>query len=564
MKTTKFKEVILLKKKINFRFAAIKLVLCLIGSAVISSLFFDTNIMKLDTVSLVTETPILFVCGVFFILSNIRNVDTDSNNLAIDVQITPNGKNEAGICMNSAAAERETKTCAAVNKKGSAEETKKQNTAQKVTFADIAGYETTKTSVRFIVKCLKEQKALNKIGAKLPKGILLYGPPGTGKTYMARAIAGEAGVPFYSASASSFVNTYVGVGAKNVRALYETAKKNAPCVVFIDELDAIGGSRKADNVHSELRSTLNELLVQMDGIDSTNSILTIAATNTPEELDEALVRAGRFDRKIAMPLPDVKEREQILQIHCKEKLLADDVDLHKIAISTPGFSGSALATLANEAALRAVYREKQVVEMSDFDDALFQIIMEGEKKKVENQAEIRMIAYHEAGHTLAIKLLAKEAVPKVTIIGSTSGAGGVTFRAEDNRVMYSKSQMETQIKISYAGRAAEEIYFGNQSDITTGASADIKQATNLIRNYISAYGMSEDFGMLNMDILVGGRGQGQGQGIVDEAKRISTRLYSETLNFLRENQEKLVAVAEKLLVKETIFDEELDEILGSV
>ena len=502
--------------------------------------------------------------GVFFILSNIRNVDTDSNNLAIDVQITPNGKNEAGICMNSAAAERETKTCAAVNKKGSAEETKKQNTAQKVTFADIAGYETTKTSVRFIVKCLKEQKALNKIGAKLPKGILLYGPPGTGKTYMARAIAGEAGVPFYSASASSFVNTYVGVGAKNVRALYETAKKNAPCVVFIDELDAIGGSRKADNVHSELRSTLNELLVQMDGIDSTNSILTIAATNTPEELDEALVRAGRFDRKIAMPLPDVKEREQILQIHCKEKLLADDVDLHKIAISTPGFSGSALATLANEAALRAVYREKQVVEMSDFDDALFQIIMEGEKKKVENQAEIRMIAYHEAGHTLAIKLLAKEAVPKVTIIGSTSGAGGVTFRAEDNRVMYSKSQMETQIKISYAGRAAEEIYFGNQSDITTGASADIKQATNLIRNYISAYGMSEDFGMLNMDILVGGRGQGQGQGIVDEAKRISTRLYSETLNFLRENQEKLVAVAEKLLVKETIFDEELDEILGSV
>ena len=551
-----------MKRKINFKFAAIKLVLCLIGSAVISSLFFDTNIMKLDTVSLVTETPILFVCGVFFILSNIRNVDTDSNNLAIDVQITSNGKNEAGICMNSAAAERETKTCTAVNKKGSAEETKKQNTAQKVTFADIAGYETTKTSVRFIVKCLKEQKALNKIGAKLPKGILLYGPPGTGKTYMARAIAGEAGVPFYSASASSFVNTYVGVGAKNVRALYETAKKNAPCVVFIDELDAIGGSRKADNVHSELRSTLNELLVQMDGIDSTNSILTIAATNTPEELDEALVRAGRFDRKIAMPLPDMKEREQILQIHCKEKLLADDVDLHKIAISTPGFSGSALATLANEAALRAVYREKQAAEMSDFDDALFQIIMEGEKKKVENQAEIRMIAYHEAGHALAIKLLAKEAVPKVTIIGSTSGAGGVTFRAEDNRIMYSKGQMETQIKISYAGRAAEEIYFGNQSDITTGASADIKQATNLIRNYISAYGMSEDFGMLNMDILVGGRGQGQ--GIVDEAKRISTRLYSETLNFLRENQEKLVAVAEKLLVKETIFDEDLDEILGSV
>ncbi len=551
-----------MKRKINFKFAAIKLVLCLIGSAVISSLFFDTNIMKLDTVSLVTETPILFVCGVFFILSNIRNVDTDSNNLAIDVQITSNGKNEAGICMNSAAAERETKTCTAVNKKGSAEETKKQNTAQKVTFADIAGYETTKTSVRFIVKCLKEQKALNKIGAKLPKGILLYGPPGTGKTYMARAIAGEAGVPFYSASASSFVNTYVGVGAKNVRALYETAKKNAPCVVFIDELDAIGGSRKADNVHSELRSTLNELLVQMDGIDSTNSILTIAATNTPEELDEALVRAGRFDRKIAMPLPDMKEREQILQIHCKEKLLADDVDLHKIAISTPGFSGSALATLANEAALRAVYREKQAAEMSDFDDALFQIIMEGEKKKVENQAEIRMIAYHEAGHALAIKLLAKEAVPKVTIIGSTSGAGGVTFRAEDNRIMYSKGQMETQIKISYAGRAAEEIYFGNQSDITTGASADIKQATNLIRNYISAYGMSEDFGMLNMDILVGGRGQGQ--GIVDEAKRISTRLYSETLNFLRENQEKLVAVAEKLLAKETIFDEDLDEILGSV
>ena len=199
-----------MKKKINFRFAAIKLALCLIGSAVISSLFFDANIMKLDTVSLVTETPILFVWGVFFILSNIRNVDTDSNNLAIDVQIAPNGKDEAVVCMNSAAAETQAKPHAAVNKKGSVEDAKKQNAAQKITFADIAGYEETKKSVRFIVKCLKEQKALNKIGAKLPKGILLYGPPGTGKTYMARAIAGEAGVPFYSASASSFVNTYVG------------------------------------------------------------------------------------------------------------------------------------------------------------------------------------------------------------------------------------------------------------------------------------------------------------------------------------------------------------------
>ena len=545
-----------MKKKFNWSRFTAWLVLSLIISFILLLVLTgkDASIIRDNRVLL--HSPFLVITIVCLILS-VEKEDHMNSMVKFNASAIPEKEKKVETAQKPV-----TKKTATKPVKKNEKEEKKEPEQIVVTFADIAGYETTKNSVQFIVKCLKDQNGLKQIGAKMPNGILLYGPPGTGKTYMAKAIAGEAGVPFFSISASSFVNTYVGVGAKNVREFYEKAKKNAPCVVFIDELDAIGNSRTTGDTNSEMRSTLNELLVQMDGMNSANDVLTIAATNTPEELDAALVRPGRFDRKISMPLPDVKEREAVLAIHCRNKILDSSVDLGKIAVSTPGFSCSGLATLANEAALRAVYLDKQKIDADDFEHALFQIIMKGEQKKIENQNEIRMIAYHEAGHTLAVKLLAHEVVPKVTIIGSTSGAGGVTFRAENDHSMYSKKQMETQIMISYAGRAAEEIFFGNQTDITTGASADIKQATNLIRGYISTYGMSEDFGMLNMDVLTGGK-NATGEGVIDEAKKLSGRLYNEVLEFLKANREKLDAVAEELLAKETVFDEDLDRILGN-
>lgn len=544
-----------MKRKIHWARFGTRLVLCMIVSWILIFVLTWGNTSIIVDNQVLFHSPFLLVTIACFVLS-IEKEEHMRDMVKSNASVKILNEQKVDVVNNSTVKIDSVKP----TKQNEKDETK-EVTNGVITFADIAGYETTKDSVRFIVKCLKDQNRLKQIGAKMPNGILLYGPPGTGKTYMAKAIAGEAGVPFFSVSASSFVNTYVGVGAKNVRAFYEKAKKNAPCVVFIDELDAIGSSRTTGDTNSEMRSTLNELLVQMDGMNSSNDVLTIAATNTPGELDSALVRPGRFDRKISMPLPDVKEREAVLSIHCRNKTLDASVDLGKIAISTPGFSCSGLATLVNEAALHAVFLDKKTIDADDFEHALFQIIMEGEQKKIENQEEIRMIAYHESGHALAVKLLAHEAVPKVTIIGSTSGAGGVTFRAENDHSMYSKKQMETQIMISYAGRAAEELFFGNRTDITTGASADIKQATNLIRGYISTYGMSEDFGMLNMDVLTGNRNT-TGSSVIGEAKRLSSRLYSEVLEFLTLNREKLDAVAEELLAKETVFNEDLDRILG--
>lgn len=432
-------------------------------------------------------------------------------------------------------------------------------TQSSVRFSDIAGYEGTKRSIQFIVNCLQNINALDIVGAKLPAGILLAGPPGTGKTFMAKAVAGEAGVPFFSMSASSFMELYVGQGPRNIRALYAAARAHSPCVVFIDEIDAIGGIRNNGETNSERRNTLNALLVELDGMAGNTGILTIAATNTPEDLDPALIRAGRFDRKVYMPLPDVQEREAILKIHCRNKRLCSDVDFKHLAISTPGFSASMLASLANEAALHAAYEDALTVSMADFEYAMFQIIMEGEQKKSTNEAERQMVAWHEAGHTLAIKYIAKEPVPKVTIIGSTSGAGGVTFRAEPDMEIMSKSAMEAQIKIAYAGRAAEEIYFGNGQDVTIGASSDIKKATSMIRQYISVYGMSNGIGMLNMDVLIGRHSADR--EIIDEAKKLSGRLYQEVLQFLKEHKEELKRIAQALLEKETLFDKDIDKLL---
>jgi len=364
------------KKKINWNIITIRALACVIGGLIVTSMLLGTNALKFTFSQLMFHSPYLLIMVSCWILSIEKKEEmekTFNQSIMEGEELNANG-GLVVIVQESAAKTGDPEETV----KSTSEPDKKTETKDKgksVTFADIAGYEATKKSVQFVVKCLKNQKALNEIGAKLPSGILLYGPPGTGKTYMAKAIAGEAQVPFLSASAASFVNTYVGVGAKNVRALYAEARKKAPCVVFIDELDAIGSSRKGENTNSEIRATLNELLIQIDGISSSNDILTIAATNTPDDLDAALVRAVRFDRKIAMPLPYVKEREEILKIHCQNKQVASNIDFHKLAVATPGFSGSALATLANEAAIHAVYQEKNLIDTEDFDHAMFQIVM---------------------------------------------------------------------------------------------------------------------------------------------------------------------------------------------
>lgn len=426
-----------------------------------------------------------------------------------------------------------------------------------VLFSDIAGYEGTKSAVRFLVSCLRNNKDIAEIGAKMPKGMLLSGPPGTGKTFLAKAIAGEAGVPFFAVDGSSFQDLYVGQGPRNVRALYKAAMEHAPCVVFIDEIDAIGGRRNSGDTNSERRNTLNALLVALDGLKGTSGILTIAATNTAEELDPALVRPGRFDRKVYMPLPDARERELILKIHCRNKKVSEEVDYRQMALATSGFSGAALATMANEAALNAVYNCRQIVIKKDFDTAYFQIMTNGEQKRAASEEERRLVAYHEIGHALIMKLVANQDVPFVTNIGSTNGIGGFTTNIEKPNGLPTKIDMENQIMICYGGRAAEELYCGKEN-ITVGASADIRAATQNIRAYLGAYGMGNS-GMLNVSELLGR----PDDEMLDEAKELSTKLYEKTLQVLKEHRKELDAVAEALVNKEVLTDTDINQIIAS-
>lgn len=425
-----------------------------------------------------------------------------------------------------------------------------------VRFSDIAGYEDTKDAVQFLVSCLRSNEDIAEIGAKMPKGMLLSGPPGTGKTFLAKAVAGEAGVPFFAVDGSSFQDLYVGQGPRNVRALYKAALENAPCVVFIDEIDAIGGRRNSGDTNSERRNTLNALLVALDGLKGAAGVLTIAATNTAEELDPALVRPGRFDRKVYMPLPDARERELILKIHCRNKKVSDKVDYRQMALATGGFSGASLATMANEAALNAVFHGRQIVEKQDFDTAYFQIMTSGGQKRGSTEEERRLVAYHEIGHALIMKLVAHQEVPFVTNIGSTNGLGGFTTNNEKSGLP-TKVDMENQIKICYGGRAAEELYCGEEN-ITVGASADIRSATQQIRAYLGAYGMGNS-GMINVSELIGR----PNEEMLDEAKELSARLYQETLQVLKDHRKELDAVSEALVEKEVLTDSEINDVIAS-
>ena len=429
-----------------------------------------------------------------------------------------------------------------------------------VTFNNIAGYSEPKKDMEFLIKFLKNPHKYYKMGAKLPKGIILYGPPGTGKTLVAKAIAGEAGVPFFSVSGSDFVEMYVGLGAKRVRGLFEDARKNAPCIVFIDEIDAIGTKRGGYGGNSEKDQTINALLAELDGFDTREPIIVIAATNRVEDLDPALIRPGRFDRHIAVNLPDKRERLEILKIYVKNKEIDKDVCLEELAELTIGFSGAGLEALINEATIIAVNNGANIVRKKDIDDAYFKIVMKGHKKnnkKNIDKKEKKLIAYHEAGHALCAKLLTNNSVPKVTIIPSTSGAGGATFNIPQKLGLFSKKEILNEIKVLYGGRVAEYMLTEDENEITTGASQDIKQATKYIKKYFNEFGMSEKFGMLNLDVL----DKAELSLGVEEAIKLSNKLYKETLELLKNNKDKLDEIAKELIEKETLNEKDLDRII---
>lgn len=423
-----------------------------------------------------------------------------------------------------------------------------------VNFKDIAGNLEAKEDMKFLVNFLKEPKKYESMGAKLPKGVVLYGPPGTGKTLMAKAVAGEAGVPFYSATGSDFVEMYVGLGAKRVRDLFEQAKENSPSIVFIDEIDAVGTSRGRGDSNSEKDQTINALLAELDGFESDSQVIVMAATNRVEDLDEALIRPGRFDRHVNIGLPDYQGRLAILERYAKDKKFSDEVNLKNLANITIGFSGASLEALMNESSIIAVNKGKDIIDGEDIDDSYYRIAMKGNKKinKNEDKDEIKLVAYHEAGHALVTKLLTDNHLHKVTIIPSTSGAGGATFSVPKTNSLISKKQLLNMIKVLYAGRAAEEILKGNTEDITSGASADIQQATKYIKSYFSELGMSSQFGMLAIsdDSLY-----------MDEAVELSKVLYSETLELLKDNESKLSLLAEKLIEHETLTGDKVDSLL---
>ena len=444
-----------------------------------------------------------------------------------------------------------------------------------ITFKDVAGQEEAKESVMELVDFLHDPAKYTRIGAKLPKGALLVGPPGTGKTLLAKAVAGEAHVPFFSLSGSDFVEMFVGVGASRVRDLFRQAQSNAPCIVFIDEIDAIGKSRDSryGGGNDEREQTLNQLLAEMDGFDTSKGVVILAATNRPEVLDKALLRPGRFDRRIIVDKPDLKGRIAILKVHAKNVLMHDSVNLEEIALATSGAVGSDLANIINEAAILAVKEGRTVVKQSDLMESV-EVVFAGKEKKdrILGPEEKRIVAYHEVGHAL-VTCLSKNAEPvqKITIVPRTMGALGYTLQVpEEEKYLNSKDEMLTIIRTFCGGRVAEEIIFGS---ITTGASNDIERATNLARRMITMYGMSDEFGFVSMETIENQYLEGrtvlncsdETSAMVDEAvRKLMKRLYAETKEMLSANVEILNKAAEFLIEKETITGKQFMEIFNSV
>ncbi|HRO64016.1 ATP-dependent zinc metalloprotease FtsH [Thermomonas sp.] len=445
----------------------------------------------------------------------------------------------------------------------------------KVTFADVAGCDEAKEEVGELVEFLRDPTRFQKLGGKIPRGVLMVGPPGTGKTLLAKAIAGEAKVPFFSISGSDFVEMFVGVGASRVRDMFEQGKKHAPCIIFIDEIDAVGRHRGAGlgGGHDEREQTLNQLLVEMDGFEGGEGVIVIAATNRPDVLDPALLRPGRFDRQVVVGLPDVKGREQILKVHMRKLPLADDVEPMTIARGTPGFSGADLANLCNEAALFAARENAKDVHMDHFDKARDKIMMGAERRSMAmSEQEKTLTAYHEAGHAIVGRLVPEhDPVYKVTIIPRGRALGVTMYLPEGDKYSYNRTAIESQLASLYGGRVAEELIFG-EDKVTTGASNDIERATKMARNMVTKWGLSElgpiTFGEDEDEVFLG-RSVTQHKSVSDETARkidevvrgILDRAYARATRLLTENLDKLHTMARTLLEYETIDVPQIDAIM---
>lgn len=448
-----------------------------------------------------------------------------------------------------------------------------EDSKMRVRFSDVAGADEEKAELEEIVEFLKEPKKYVELGARIPKGVLLVGPPGTGKTLLAKAVAGEAGTPFFSISGSDFVEMFVGVGASRVRDLFDQAKKNAPCIVFIDEIDAVGRHRGAGlgGGHDEREQTLNQLLVEMDGFGVNEGVIILAATNRPDILDPALMRPGRFDRRVVVNYPDIKGREEILKVHSKNKPLGPDVDLKDIAKTTPGFTGADIENLLNEAALLAARKNKKVITMDEIKEANYKVIMGPEKKsRVISDKEKRLTAYHEAGHAIAVRLVSSTVkVDRVTIIPSGRAGGFTSYKPDEDRHYTTKAQLVEQIMVSLGGRAAEDLVLG---EVSTGASNDLQKANQIARDMITKYGMSENLSNLvfgdESDEVFLGKSYGHVRNYSEEisakidaeVKSIIDNAYNKIKELLTENRNKLEDVARALLEKERIEADEFEDI----
>ena len=446
-----------------------------------------------------------------------------------------------------------------------------------VTFADVAGVDEAKTELQEVVEFLKYPEKFNSLGARIPRGVLLVGPPGTGKTLMARAVAGEAGVPFFSISGSEFVEMFVGVGASRVRDLFDQAKRNSPCIVFVDEIDAVGRQRGAGlgGSHDEREQTLNQILVEMDGFDTNTNVIVVAATNRPDVLDPALLRPGRFDRQVILDRPDMKGRVAILKVHTKGKPLDKAVDVEGVARQSPGFSGADLANLVNEAAILSARRNKKVIGMSEFQEALERIVAGPERKsRIISDDEKAIIAYHEGGHAVVQRILPKcDPVQKVTIISRGMALGYTMALPSEDRYLQSKTEFEDKIAGMLAGNVAERLIFG---DTTTGASNDIEKATDLARRMVTEFGMSDKLGPLSFgkrdELVFLGREIGEQRNYSDEvAKQIDEEVraivdhaYERAMEVLVKHRDKLTTLAEKLVAEETVDAEEFEKLFSDL
>ena len=443
----------------------------------------------------------------------------------------------------------------------------------KVTFEDVAGADEEKEELQEIVEFLKMPKKFTELGARIPKGVLLVGPPGTGKTLLAKAVSGEAGVPFFSISGSDFVEMFVGVGASRVRDLFEQAKKNAPSIIFIDEIDAVGRHRGAGlgGGHDEREQTLNQLLVEMDGFGINEGVIILAATNRPDILDPALLRPGRFDRRVVVGLPDIKGREEILKVHSRKKPLEKDVNLGDLAKITPGFTGADLENLLNESALLAARADKKEIGMQEIKEAIFKVMLGPEKKsRVMNEKEKRLTAYHEAGHAIAVRCVSTtDKVDRISIIPTGMAGGYTTYKPDEDKQYYTKSHLLQSIVVALGGRAAEEIVL---KEVSTGASNDLMKANNTARKMITKYGMSDSlqnmvFGNEHEEVFLGkdfaqakDYSEEVAATIDKEVKAVMTKAYKDTLDILKANIKVLEAVAITLIEKEKIEGQEFEKL----